>query len=195
MQHTTSYRIHSVAQNSERDQKLSYYRARYYDQTAGRFFGEDPIDFQGGIDFYAYVSSRPISFSDPTGLSPLSSCLGTCLKIYYGLTRDAGVILGITAPIIPKAVVLGGGTGGTSVASIILRKVLPCKIPRIAAPTIGSLGARTAVLGGAVARWLPLIGYGLLAVDAYGIQDCTRQCERDNWFPQPPACSGGCPAH
>ena len=31
------------------DRNVSYYRARYYDPTAGRFLSEDPIEFVGGI--------------------------------------------------------------------------------------------------------------------------------------------------
>jgi RHS repeat-associated protein len=161
----------------------SYYRARYYDSNTGRFLGEDLIDFAGGINFYAYSQNNPVSYNDPFGLSPLSSCVGACIKINYGLTRDAGTLLGITAPIIPKAVTLAGGTGATSIASTLLRKALPCRIRPILAPTVKNLSSRTPVLGAAAARWLGWIGVGLAAADVYGIQDCTRQCERDNWFP------------
>jgi len=43
----------------------SYYRARYYDQNAGRFYSEDPIDFAGGVNFYQYAMNQPIDNSDP----------------------------------------------------------------------------------------------------------------------------------
>ena len=181
--------FHYTARESDSETGLYYYRARYYDPNPGRFLSEDPIDFSGGIDFYTYSRNNPILYNDPFGLSPLSSCVWACVKINYGLSRDAGAILGITAPIIPKAVTLGGGTAGTSAASLLLRKVLPCRIRPILAPTLGNLGARTPVLGAAAARWLGVIGVGLLAADVYGIQDCTRQCERDNWFP--PTCPNG----
>jgi RHS repeat-associated protein len=48
---------------------LYYYRARYYDQNDGRFLSEDPIRFDGGMNFYDYVGNSPISFTDPSGLS------------------------------------------------------------------------------------------------------------------------------
>jgi uncharacterized protein RhaS with RHS repeats len=48
----------------------SYYRARYYDSTVGRFLTEDPIRFQAGIDFYSYVSDNPIMSVDPLGPLP-----------------------------------------------------------------------------------------------------------------------------
>jgi RHS repeat-associated protein len=47
-----------------------YYRARYYDQNAGRFLSEDPKRFDGGINFYAYVSNSSPNKVDPFGLTP-----------------------------------------------------------------------------------------------------------------------------
>ena len=44
-----------------------YYRARYYDQAAGRFVSEDPIRLRGGINFYAYVKNHPTLLRDPSG--------------------------------------------------------------------------------------------------------------------------------
>ena len=52
---------------------LSYYRARYYDQTTARFFSEDPVTFVGGYNFYHYVGNNPISFTDPSGLKKICS--------------------------------------------------------------------------------------------------------------------------
>jgi RHS repeat-associated protein len=176
-----------TARDFDTETNLDYYRARYYDPSTGRFVNEDPIDFQGGINFYAYARNNPIVITDPMGWSP---CLTACLKIYYGVSRDAGVILGITAPIVPKAAVLGGSEG-TSIASMVLRKVLPCTVRPISAPTIGNLASKTPVIGAAAARWLFWAGLALTALDAWEIHDCTEQCGRDNWFP--PSCSGsGC---
>jgi RHS repeat-associated protein len=47
---------------------LYYYRARYFDPQAGKFVSEDPIEFLGGVNFYAYVHNDPVDFFDPTGL-------------------------------------------------------------------------------------------------------------------------------
>src|ERR1700740_987754 len=48
---------------------LYYYRARYYDPNAGRFVSEDPTQFDGGTDFYAYVQNSPNILADPFGLA------------------------------------------------------------------------------------------------------------------------------
>lgn len=46
-----------------------YYRARYYDQAAGRFISEDPSRFSsGGNNFYSYTFNRPTVLIDPSGL-------------------------------------------------------------------------------------------------------------------------------
>jgi len=49
---------------------LYFYRARYYDPTAGRFLREDPLRFRAGINFYAYVGNGPTNVRDPFGLDP-----------------------------------------------------------------------------------------------------------------------------
>src|SRR5262249_15886573 len=48
--------------------RLVYYRARWLDPLQGRFLREDPIGFQGGMNFYEYVNNNPININDPLGL-------------------------------------------------------------------------------------------------------------------------------
>ena len=57
----------------------SYYRARYYDPTTGRFAREDPIRFVGDINFYSYTRNNPIALNDPFGGEPNGpgACGGT----------------------------------------------------------------------------------------------------------------------
>lgn len=47
------------------------YRARYYDQTIGRFITDDPKRFKADVNFYRYVSDNPANFVDPWGLEPI----------------------------------------------------------------------------------------------------------------------------
>jgi RHS repeat-associated protein len=48
-----------------------YYRARYYDPTAGRFLSEDPVPLPyrrlQELNGYPYVANNPISRRDPSG--------------------------------------------------------------------------------------------------------------------------------
>jgi len=61
---------------------LRYYRARYYDPAVGRFLSEDPIGFDGGNNFYAYVENDPIDWADPFGLRHLTKCEKDALAPY-----------------------------------------------------------------------------------------------------------------
>ncbi len=57
------------------------YRARYYDQSVGRFLSEDPIRFKAGVDFYTYVLNNPPNFGDPSGLQSGSSVIDHHLNV------------------------------------------------------------------------------------------------------------------
>jgi RHS repeat-associated protein len=64
----------------------SYYRARYYDPTSGRFVNEDPLGFQGeDANFFRIVQNRSTVFTDPFGLLAIdpsfnSNCLPALKK-------------------------------------------------------------------------------------------------------------------
>jgi RHS repeat-associated protein len=56
-----------TGRESDEQTGLYYYRARWYDASIGRFISEDPVGFNGGINFYAYVKNNPLNLIDPEG--------------------------------------------------------------------------------------------------------------------------------
>lgn len=48
---------------------MSYYKARFYSPTLGRFVQTDPIGYGDGLNWYNYVHADPINNSDPSGNS------------------------------------------------------------------------------------------------------------------------------
>ncbi len=58
-----------TAREFDTETGLYYNRARYYDETAGRFLSEDPLNFLASPNFYPYVKNQPTKFVDPFGLS------------------------------------------------------------------------------------------------------------------------------
>jgi RHS repeat-associated protein len=53
---------------------LYYYRSRFYDPKLGRFISPDAIGFEGGDNFYVYVSNSPVNAIDPFGFCGLGGC-------------------------------------------------------------------------------------------------------------------------
>jgi RHS repeat-associated protein len=60
---------------------LQFSRARYYDPSTGRFLSEDPIKFDGGVNFYRYVGNDPADYNDPYGL--LQLCCRVARSVYW----------------------------------------------------------------------------------------------------------------
>ena len=84
---------------------LYYYRARYYNPVFGRFIREDPIGFKGGINKYLYAEANPISYADPLGLDPFSSCAtGAAVS---GPAAPEGCVLAVGAEILLGTAILG----------------------------------------------------------------------------------------
>src|SRR5262249_5647621 len=67
---------------------LDYMRNRWYDVAQGRFTQEDPIGLASGANFYAYVGNNPVSFADPSGLTPIAVVLGG--EVFLGEYSVAG---------------------------------------------------------------------------------------------------------
>ncbi|MCY1649161.1 hypothetical protein OVA11_19485 [Caulobacter sp. SL161] len=54
------------------DLSLYHYKARAYSPTLGRFLQTDPIGYDDGLNWYAYVGNDPLNFFDPSGAQRLT---------------------------------------------------------------------------------------------------------------------------
>ena len=71
------------------DSQLYYARARWYDPSAGRFIGEDPLGFEGGdLNISRYANNDPVNLSDPTGLFSLGDLFDKGGDILGDALRD-----------------------------------------------------------------------------------------------------------
>ncbi|MBV6286733.1 RHS repeat-associated core domain-containing protein, partial [Pseudomonas aegrilactucae] len=60
--------IRFQGQYHDRETGLHYNRYRYYDPGVGRFVGQDPIRYLGGVNLYRYAANS-IGWTDPLGLA------------------------------------------------------------------------------------------------------------------------------
>jgi RHS repeat-associated protein len=91
----------------DRDTGLVRHGARDYEPETGRWTAKDPIRFDGGMNFYGYVSNDPINHLDLRGLNAdaisfgvgfgIASTLGSISLISLGKLAAAGILVAAAA--------------------------------------------------------------------------------------------------
>ncbi|HLK58437.1 MAG TPA: RHS repeat-associated core domain-containing protein [Chthonomonadaceae bacterium] len=66
---------------------------RYYSTVFGRFLTRDPIDYDGGINLYAYTENNPVNRVDPSGLDFKDWIIGT-FKGLWNSNADSHPLVG-----------------------------------------------------------------------------------------------------
>jgi hypothetical protein len=91
----------------------------------------------------------------------------------------AGALLGLGAPTIRKRFVTPKSARRTSIASKYLAPLIPGEFPmRVWTPRPGNAKPMAKSIGRAVARWIPGVGWALLAHAAYRFADCMLRDEQ-----------------
>ena len=57
-----------TARDFDTETNLQFSRARYYDQSIGRFISEDPARYDENQNFFPYTRNNPTNYLDPSGL-------------------------------------------------------------------------------------------------------------------------------
>jgi len=199
---TVEFNVRLPGQYYDEETGLHYNYFRYYDPQTGRYITSDPIGLQGGLNTYGYVGGNPVNWIDPEGLAMIYGGSGRdgwdptimqnnmpkvkdpcgCFEKVLGYETAAGAgLVASGLPVIPyprTGFGAGSSTGATSLASSTLSKLFPQRFPRgIPVPTISNMKARTPVLGRAMGRFVPFMGWGILAYDVAQLASCLANCE------------------
>ncbi|GGX55129.1 hypothetical protein GCM10007392_23420 [Saccharospirillum salsuginis] len=119
----------------DRDTGLTRFGARDYDPEIGRWTTKDPIDFEGGLNNYSYVSNDPINYIDPEGkflfVPLISAGVGAVIHGYtmYQNGGSLGEVVGAAAMgaatnIVPGGVLLKGSM--SAYGNMISQAYDPC---------------------------------------------------------------------
>jgi RHS repeat-associated protein len=92
---------------------VTVYGYRHYTPKTGQFLGRDPIEEEGGFNFYGFCYSAPLNFIDNFGREPISVTIWG----YIGILAAAGgegAAAGSSAGLMGAALVGGAAVIGTA---------------------------------------------------------------------------------
>lgn len=123
----------------------------------------------------------PVLEIAPASGTGKADCLLDCLMRQLGLNTVVEITaIGAGAPVVNKRFVTPGSSPRISLASKYIPRVLPKgfqTLPgRVWAPTAVRPLAVSKVTGRVIARWIPLVGWGLMAWDVARIGRCAARC-------------------
>jgi hypothetical protein len=138
----------------------------------------------------SYVDSLGLAYSpegehgisrEQAGLTSGKDDCGCFAKVLGFETAVGAGMVGAGQPTRPKPFVQKGTSSGTSMASESLSKLFRNKrLPkRVWAPTANKPLATSNKLGRVLGRWVPWVGWGLLANDYRQLMQCLLECEKD----------------
>lgn len=105
---------------------LYYYRARYYDISAGRFLSEDPIRYAGGSpNFYHYVFNGPLNLIDPTGLATVVNNTGMPIVVSGNPGMGHGTGDQVYGVVPPDGNLYGGPNNPVPAIRLFKRRLTP----------------------------------------------------------------------
>jgi len=160
-------------------------------QVDARYLEADPLGLVDGPSVYGYAGQNPGRYIDPrgeyketglpasegTGIGPPADDPCGCVVFLVGTTAAAPAIVA-GQPITPKRFVTKGSSGGSSPISSYLNKKFPTPMKKSRwAPTTRVPSSKTKVLGKFAGRWVPIAGWGVLAVDIGLYWNCLENCK------------------